>query len=329
MHRYNAGSTYHKERIMFIAVVAVIVGLIALVWSADRFVLGAASSAAKLGMSPMLIGITIVAIGTSAPEMFVSTIASLDGMGNIAIGNALGSNIANIALVLGATALISPVPFQRALVRFDMPLLLIVSFIGVYCLYDLQLDMQDALLLIATLMVSMFILYQKDKHREHAAEVDNEFIHQELSLKVALGWVLLGMVVLILSSKSLVWGASIIARYFGLSDLIIGLTIVAIGTSLPELAASIASAYRKQHDIAIGNIIGSNLFNLLAVMPIPGLFMATSVEAPALYRDASVMLGLTVALWLFCTLNYKQRKLGRIIGALLLGSYGVYLAALA
>lgn len=315
---------------MLIAITAVVGGLIALVWSADRFVLGAASTAAKLGMSPMLIGITIVAIGTSAPEMFVSTIASLDGMGNIAIGNALGSNIANIALVLGATAIISPIPFKPTLVRFDLPLLLAISLIGAYCLYDLRLDLFDALLLMTTLVISMVIMYQKDKRRKHSNDdASSEFIHTELSLKVALGWMLLGMVVLIVSSKGLVWGASNIARYFGLSDLIIGLTIVAIGTSLPELAASIASAYRQQHDIAIGNVIGSNMFNLLAVMPIPGLFMTTAVEPAALHRDTSIMLGLTVLLWLFCAFNYKTGKLGRVVGAVLLTSYVAYLLLLA
>lgn len=313
---------------MFTATAAVVLGLIALVWSADRFVLGAASSASKLGMSPMLIGVTIVAIGTSAPEMFVSTIASIDGVGNIAIGNALGSNIANIALVLGATALISPIPFKRSLIRFDLPLLIIISLIGVYCLYDLVLDKTNALILYATLVVSLFILYKKDKRNNGASDEAAEFIDSQISLKAAMGWMILGMLVLIASSKSLVWGASEIARYFGLSDLIIGLTIVAIGTSLPELAASVASAYRKQHDIAIGNVIGSNMFNLLAVMPIPGLFAATPVESEALYRDTSVMMALTFGLLFICVLNYKRLKVGRYWGAFLLVSYGLYLLLL-
>lgn len=314
---------------MLTATAAVILGLIALVWSADRFVLGAASSASKLGMSPMLIGVTIVAIGTSAPEMFVSTIASIDGVGNIAIGNALGSNIANIALVLGATALISPIPFKRSLVRFDLPTLIVISLIGVYTLYDLVLDLFDAVILLTTLVVSLIIFYQKDK-RENASNTEElaEFIDDDISLKAAIGWMILGMLVLVASSKSLVWGASEIARYFGLSDLIIGLTIVAIGTSLPELAASVASAYRKQHDIAIGNVIGSNMFNLLAVMPIPGLFAATAVEPEALYRDTSIMMALTFGLLFICVLNYKKLKVGRFWGALLLVSYGLYLLLL-
>lgn len=315
---------------MFFAIAAVIVGLLALIWSADRFVLGAASSASKLGMSPMLIGLTIVAIGTSAPEMVVSAVASIDGMGNIAIGNALGSNIANIALVLGVTALISPIPFKKNLIKFDLLMLIGISLIGAYTLYDLSLDVVDALLLIATLLISLFIFYKKDQRdNAHNKEELAEFIDDSMSLKAAIIWMLAGMLILMISSKSLVWGASEIARYFGISELIIGLTIVAIGTSLPELAASIASAYRQHHDIAIGNVIGSNMFNLLAVMPIPGLISVTQVEADAFYRDTSVMMALSVALFLLCALNYKRLKLGRISGILLLISYVVYLAFLA
>lgn len=315
---------------MFFAIAAVIIGLVALIWSADRFVLGAASSASKLGMSPMLIGLTIVAIGTSAPEMVVSAVASIDGMGNIAIGNALGSNIANIALVLGATALISPIPFKKNLIKFDLLMLIGISLIGAYTLYDLSLDVVDALLLIATLLISLFIFYKKDQRdNAHNKEELAEFIDDSMSLKAAIIWMLVGMLILMISSKSLVWGASEIARYFGVSDLIIGLTIVAIGTSLPELAASVASAYRQHHDIAIGNVIGSNMFNLLAVMPIPGLVSLTQVEADAFYRDTSVMMALTVGLFVLCALNYKRLKLGRISGILLLISYVIYLAFLA
>lgn len=315
---------------MFFAIAAVVIGLVALIWSADRFVLGAASSASKLGMSPMLIGLTIVAIGTSAPEMVVSTVAGIDGMGNIAIGNALGSNIANIALVLGVTALISPIPFKKNLVRFDLLMLIGVSLIGAYTLYDLSLNFMDALVLIATLVMSLFVFYKREQRdKSHNQEELADFIDDSMSLKAAIIWMLVGMLILILSSKALVWGASDIARYLGVSELIIGLTIVAIGTSLPELAASIASAYRQHHEIAIGNVIGSNMFNLLAVMPIPGLISVTQVEADAFYRDTSVMLALTVGLFILCALNYKRLKLGRISGTVLLISYVVYLAFLA
>lgn len=314
---------------MLTAYASILVGLFILVWSADRFVIGAAATARKLGMSQMLVGLTIVSIGTSAPEMFVSAMASLDGAGNLAIGNALGSNITNIALVLGVTALVSPIPLQRKLLKKELPLLILVSIIGGLVIADLSLDWMDAGILIAALCFALYLLFQQSSDSGEAiVDEDEAEAIENTDLKSAIFWLIVGLTALMLSSKMLVWGATEVARAFGVSDLVIGLTIVAIGTSLPELAASIASALKGHHDIAIGNVIGSNMFNLLAVMPIPGLIATTAVEPMALYRDYSVMMALTLALLILFLISYRKGILGRASGTLLTASYVGYLVTL-
>jgi cation:H+ antiporter len=314
---------------MITALVAVLIGLVVLVWSADKFVLGAAATARRLGMSPLLVGLTIVSIGTSAPELFVSAVATLDGAGNLAIGNALGSNITNIGLVLGITALVSPIPLKKKLLRKELPLLLLVSILAGLTLADLELSYIDSILLLAGLVAAMYILFQEsDDSGESLVDEDEAAAIESLSTKMAVFWLLLGLVCLMISSKALVWGATEIARSFGISDLMIGLTIVAIGTSLPELAASVASALKGHHDIAIGNVIGSNIFNLLAVMPVPGLIATVAVEPMALYRDLPVMLALTLALLVLFILNRRSGVMGRFSGSLLGLSYLGYLTTL-
>lgn len=314
---------------MLTAYAAVIAGLIILVWSADKFVIGAAASARRLGMSPLVVGLTIVAMGTSAPEMFVSAVASLDGAGNLAIGNALGSNITNIALVLGITALISPIPLQKKLLKKELPLLILISIIGGLTLADLELNMTDAIILFGSMAVALYLMFLDTSEsgeaivdEDEAAEIENT------PMRIALFWLVAGLVALMFSSKLLVWGATEIARAYGVSDLIIGLTIVAIGTSLPELAASVASALKGHHDIAIGNVIGSNIFNLLTVMPIPGLLAVTAVDPLALYRDYAVMMALTLALLVLFLISYRKGYLGRFAGLFLTTSYAGYLASL-
>ncbi len=314
---------------MLTATAAIIAGLILLVWSADKFVLGAAATARRLGMSPLLVGLTIVAMGTSAPEMFVSAMAALDGAGNLAIGNALGSNIANIALVLGITALISPIPLQKKLLKKELPLLILISIIGGLTLMDLELNLTDAIILLTAMVISLYLMFLNT--RESGAQIVEEDEAEEIEntpLKKAILELIIGLVVLMISSRLLVWGATEIARAYGVSDLVIGLTIVAIGTSLPELAASVASALKGHHDIAIGNVIGSNMFNLLTVMPIPGLLAVTRVEPEALYRDYSVMMGLTIALLALFLINYRKGSLGRATGLLLTGSFAAYMISL-
>lgn len=315
---------------MLIPMIAVVTGLLVLVWSADKFVLGAAATARRLGMSPMLVGLTIVSIGTSAPELFVSAVATMNGVGNLAVGNALGSNIANIALVLGVTALVSPIPLQKKLLRKELPLLLLVSILACLTLADLKLDRVDSILLLIGLVVAMYILFQEGNDSgESIIDEDESAAIEATSTQTGILWLVIGLTALMLSSKALVWGATDIARSLGISELIIGLTIIAIGTSLPELAASIASALKGHHEIAIGNVIGSNLFNLLAVMPVPGLIAVVTVDELALYRDVPVMLALTLMLFGLFLINQKSGTLGRISGSLLGLSFVSYMATLA
>jgi cation:H+ antiporter len=311
------------------AIAALLAGLVILVWSADRFVLGAAASARLLGISPLVIGLTIVSLGTSAPEMFVSTMAALDGAGGLAVGNAIGSNIANIALVLGVTALVAAIPIQKKLIKKEIPLLLLVTIIAGLVLADLALDLFDALILIAALVVAIYLLFQQSSDSGEAIiDEDEQAEIDAMPAKKAIFWLIVGLAALLISSKMLVWGATSIAQAFGISDLVIGLTIVAIGTSLPELAASVTSALKGHHDIAIGNIIGSNIFNLLAVLPIPGLIAPLVIESAVIERDYMVMLGLTIGLVLIIGLSFRRGAIPRFTGVILLASYVAYMTLL-
>jgi len=314
---------------MLTAIAAILVGLVILVWSADRFVFGAAATARHLGMSPLLIGMTIVSLGTSAPEIFVSATASLDGAGTLAIGNALGSNITNIGLVLGITALVAPLPIQSRMMRKEMPILLLVTVIAGLILQDLSISFNDALIMFGCLVVTLFWLFNESSE-EGIGGLDEEEADaiEHTSTAKSLIWLVIGLLALMISAKILVWGAVDLARMFGISELIIGLTIVAIGTSLPELAASVASALKGHHDIAIGNVVGSNIFNLLAVMPIPGLVALTEVESSALYRDYMTMLAMTLVLIGVVYLFRKRGKVGRGAGTFMLVGYASYLALL-
>ncbi|MGQ7246928.1 calcium/sodium antiporter [Halomonas sp. V046] len=304
---------------MLVPILVVLLGFFGLLWSADRFVGAAAATAYRAGMSIMLVGMTIVSIGTSAPEIVVSIMASLDGAPNLATGNALGSNIANIALVLGITAMVVPVPVRFTIVRRELPLLLGATGLAGYALADGQLGRLDGLLLLALLVLSLWWLFRADTaDTDHGAEIPG------MALGKALIWLALTLVIMIASSRALVWGATQLARDLGVSELMIGLTVVAIGTSLPELAACIASALKRHHDLAIGNVIGSNLFNMLAVLPIPGLLAPGATDPAAASRDYPVMLILTLAL--AAVLLWQRRgRVGRLIGAVFTLSYIAYL----
>lgn len=309
---------------MLIAIIAILVGLGLLIWSADRFVDGASATASHLGMSPMLIGLTIVAFGTSAPEMLVSTMAALDGAPGLAIGNAIGSNIANIALVLGATALVSSIPIRSDLVRTELPILTIATLGAGAILLDYYLDLVDALLLLFGLVLCLYLFkrYQNQHPEDQTTPVAS------MSLKKGIIWLVMGLIILAIGSRILVAGAVHIATTLGVSEMIIGLTIIAIGTSLPELAASIMSARKGQHGIAIGNVIGSNIFNLLGVMAIPALISPVVIEVDALWRDYALMLLLTLFLF---AVGFKARNGGsisRLVGIALLLVYVMYMLLL-
>lgn len=304
-----------------------------LIWSADRFVNGAVATALNLGMTPMMIGLTVVAFGTSAPELIVSATAALDNASHLAVGNAIGSNIANIALVLGATALVSAIPLKQAILKVEFPVLIAATALATLLLIDGTLDPWDGVGLSVILFISLVALAKL----QNAPAGDIEEIEESKSISPGKAYILLAVSIalLIASSKLLVWGAVGIASELGVSKLVIGLTIVAIGTSLPELAASIASALRGHHDLALGNIIGSNLFNLLAVLAIPAFFQLGSgggvmLDDSLLYRDYGLMLALTAGLAAMVYFKHwiKKNCLGPVAGVFLLAVYAIYLFVL-
>ena len=316
---------------MLTASAAVFLGFIALIWSADRFIAGAASLAFHWGMSRLLIGLTIVAFGTSAPEILVSLFAALNGASNIAVGNALGSNLANTGLVLGITALIAAIPVKSRLIRKELPILIIVTLVAGGVLYDRIITLIDSLVLIVGLIVFLIYLSRQQKAGD-SLESDAEEVDDLIQLNNKQAWFHFfgGLIVLLASSNILVWGAENIATIMGVSELVIGLTIVAVGTSLPELAASIASVRHGHHEIAFGNIIGSNIFNLLVVMAVPGFVNPELLDAMVFKRDYLAMLGMTfiwVAIMVFCSKTSKN--FGRSAGTILLTLYCAYYVLLA
>lgn len=313
---------------MEMAISALISGLVLLVWSADRFVEGSASTARYFGMPPLLIGMVIIGFGTSAPEMVVSALAAFEGSPGIALGNAYGSNIVNIALVLGVTALISPIMVHSTVLRKELPILTLLTVLTVALIADLKLTRLDAIILLIVFSCLMtWTIYQglKQKTDSLAKEVEAKTVDKEMSIKRAVFWLVAGLVLLIISSRILVWGAVEIAQFFGISDMIIGLTIVAVGTSLPELASSVIAARKGEHDIALGNILGSNLFNTLAVVGIAGTIHPLTVEPETLSRDMVVMGALTVSLFLI-GYGFRGRKgrINRFEGMALLSVYVGY-----
>ncbi|WOJ94982.1 calcium/sodium antiporter [Congregibacter variabilis] len=316
---------------MLIPLLTILIAFAILMWSADMFVAGAASIAGNLGMSPVVIGLTIVSLGTSAPEILVSVTAALAGSGGLAIGNAVGSNIANIGLVLGITVLIAPIQVHPGCMRSELPTLLVVTAGTGLLLLDVELGRSDAILMITALVL---ILAQMIRAQVHDPKVADEAKDEELpQLAPGKAWTFfgIGLVLLMASSKTLVWGASAIAMQFGVSELIIGLTIVAVGTSLPELAATLASALRGHAEIAIGNIVGSNLFNLLAVMAMPGLLSPEQLPINFLLRDYGAMCIATIlmAAAAYHGLRHPRAKaghsyLGRALGTLFCAGYALY-----
>lgn len=311
---------------MLVQILILLISLVILVWSADKFVFGASSLARNLGISPMIIGLTIVAMGSSAPEMMIAGTASFEGDVNLAIGNAIGSNITNIALVLGITALFHPLSVSSSTVKREIPLILAITALAYWMLADHHFSFTEGLILfigffayIATLLI-VTLKKAKNQQMDDAMIIEAEHdVPEATQTPQAIVWLVVGLILLPLSAKYLVSSASFIASAFGISDLVIGLTVVAVGTSLPELAASIMSIIKKEDDLALGNIIGSNIFNILAVLSLAGLIAPGNIDQDAALRDAPYMLGVTFLLFLLCF----GRRLGnfritRLKGGLLL-----------
>lgn len=311
--------------IMFFASIAV--GLVLLVWSAGKFVDGSATAARYAGMPPLLIGMVIIGFGTSMPELVVSVLASAQGNPGVALGNAYGSNIVNIGLILGLTAMLSPIAVASTVVRKELPILLGITLASGLLLLDGLLGYKEAVVLLV-LFTLMMVWTIRSASRGKGDVLDEEFSREVdakvMSLKLALVWLFFGLAVLIASSRLLVWGAVGIAKALGVSDLVIGLTIIAAGTSLPELASSIAAIRKNEHDLALGNIIGSNMFNLLVVVGIAGAVAPMRVDPAVLHRDWVVMTGLTVILLPMCLGFRKPGRINRLEGAVLLLVYLVY-----
>lgn len=306
------------------ALIYLLVGFILLVWSADRLVAGASALARNLGISPLVVGITIVGFGTSAPEMVVSALASLEGNPSLAVGNALGSNIANIGLILGLTGLVYPMSVERSACTRELPLLAGVTLLTAILMIDGALSRLDGVVLAGGLVIFLVAMITRGK-RAPEADPSTQALIGEIShgmpRKRAIGWTLVGLVVLPVSAQILVEGAIGMAGTLGVSEAVIGLTIVALGTSLPELAAAVASALRKEDDLCIGNILGSNLFNLLGVLGLAALIHPMIVEPILIMRDLPVM---AITFMLLAGMALFTGRVGRVGAAILLASYLVY-----
>lgn len=325
---------------MLTAIAAIVIGLIVLVWSAGRFVDGASAVATHAGLSPLVIGMVIVGFGTSAPELTVSAIAALENNPGLALGNAYGSNITNIALILGLVALLKPVLVDSQVLRKELPILLGVSLLAAIQMLDGVLSRLDAVVLLVMFAALLtWSIWQGRGMNQPGAAADSLGIEMERELasrplmpkKRAMMWLVLGLIFLVASSRLLVWGAVTIANSLGVSDLVIGLTVVAVGTSLPELASSLVAIRRGEHDMALGNVLGSNLFNTLAVVGLAASINPTAVEPVLLQRDWTVTFLLTLALVIMgFRWGGRVARINRVHGGLLLATfvgYTTYLVA--
>jgi len=312
---------------MLLDSLAILAGFILLIWSADRFVTGAAATARNFDVPPLIIGLTIVAFGTSAPELMVAGFAAYDGSPSLAIGNALGSNITNIALVLGVSALITPLDVHSRIIKKELPILLIVTLMALALMRDMTLGRFDGFVLLSLLFLLMWWMTRQGIRNQSSDALTDEYIEElpdKMSAPRALFWLIVGLIILIASSKLLVWGAVNVAIELGVSELLIGLTVIAIGTSLPELAASITGALKNEHDIAIGNVVGSNLFNTLGVLAIPGLIRPSTLDQGILDRDLPIVLILTILLFIMAYGFRGQGRINRIEGSLLFSAFIAY-----
>jgi len=313
---------------MWAELLAIVAGFALLTWSAGRFVEGASAIAWHLDIPPLVIGLTVVSIGTSAPEIVFSGIAAWQGNPGLAVGNAIGSNIINTSLILGIGALVMPLSVHSSIIRRELPVLLLVMGLVYVLLIDRTLGRLDGILLLSGMVAVVYWIIRVGMRTQATRDPMGKEYAQELPTGLGIGRATLllvaGLLVLLASSRLLVWGAASLATALGVSELVIGLTIVALGTSLPELAATVMSAIRNEHDIAVGNIVGSNIFNLLAVLGLPGLIRPGPIDPIVLARDYPVMVGMTLAMFFMAYGFRGPGRLNRVEGMLLVLAYGAY-----
>lgn len=296
-----------------------LVGFVLLIWSAHKFVDSAANTAQNYGVSKLIIGLTVVSVGTSAPEILVAVVASLEGNEGVAIGNAIGSNIANIGLVLGITAMLTPLPFAQSVLKSEMPWLLIATVVTGFCLFNLYLGRIDGIILLLLLGAVLYRLFRSSRRDEAVREEIAKGLQEipTMSRGKAMAWMLGSLVVLMLSAEFVVFGASETAKSLGVSDMVIGLTVVAVGTSLPELAVTVRSALDGHPEIAVGNVVGSNILNILAVLAVPALLQPSTLLPIEFWRDYGAMFIFTAMLALFAYGIRSQKVVSRLEGLVL------------
>lgn len=315
---------------MFVLLIKILVGFIGLIWSADRFVLGASGLADRLKVSPLVIGLTIVAFGTSAPEIFVSIVAGIQNKSDIAVGNAIGSNIANIGLVLGISAMIRAIPCTEKTLKAEIPILILITFLVSFLIWFLDISIVLGLICVGLLAAYIFWLLHKTHRRNREnRELDQAFAEElphKLKYSNIIISLLIGIILLPLSADLLVTNASMLAKMAGISDAIIGLTLIAIGTSLPELATSLAGILRNEHHIAFGNIIGSNIFNLTAVIAPVAMISEQKIADPFIFsRDMPFMIFITLLICSRIWFNGARTVISRAFGALTFSLYCGYI----
>lgn len=312
---------------MILYVSSLFAGLILLIWSADRMVVGAAVIARNLGVTPMLIGLTVVGFATSAPEILVSATAAIRDASNLALGNAFGSNIANIGLVVGVAAIIQPLTVKSETLSRELPAMVAVSLIPVILLIDLTLSRLDGVILLIAFLCFIYWVIKLGKRSSGHDTIEAEYateIPDGVTQQMAILWIIIGLVAVLVGANALVWGSLNIAREIGVSDLVIGVTVVAIGTSLPELAVSVVAARKGLHGLALGNIIGSNAINMLAVIGVAGVIRPATLDLAAVQLHLPVLLGFTVAFFFIAYNSDGTLRVGRLEGAALVVSFIIY-----
>jgi cation:H+ antiporter len=312
---------------MLLYLSSLLTGLILLVWGADRMVVGAAVIARNLGVTPMVIGLTVVGFATSAPEILVSATAAIRDVSSLALGNAFGSNIANIGLVVGVAAILHPLTVESEALSRELPAMVAVSLIPVILLIDLTLSRLDGVILLIAFFCFIYWVIKLGKRSSGHDAIEAEYvteIPEAVTQRMAILWIIIGLVVLVVGSNALVWGSQNIAREVGVSDLVIGVTVVAIGTSLPELAVAVIAVRKGLHGLALGNIIGSNAFNMLAVIGVAGVIRPATLDLAAVQLHLPVLLGFTVAFFFIAYNSKGTMRVGRLEGAALVASFIIY-----